>query len=196
MRGRWFADDRDLVKWSALVKIAERAHIASILQVTYRRTDELPTVRVDDVTTPVDPRVWTFFRDLRKIEGLGREIGMKITVLEDEFDSRQRGRYEAKVRETIVRMRPGAVLLFLDPDTGLQPLTASGAHVTREDVTNLWNVLQGGDALVIYQHARRDTTWRSAVAAELSRLCDGARISCASSTDIGKDVALFFTHKP
>lgn len=195
MRERWFADDRDLVKWSSLLYIARRHRLARIVQVAYIRTDEKPLVAIAGEEIAVDPAVWSFFRDLNRVTELGTTSGIPIEVIADPFDPRQRSAYASLVVTAIRAAHPEALLLFLDPDTGLQPARAGGVHVSHEEVQKYWSALRPGEVLALYQHARHDTTWATEVERELSALCEGAPVHVARSKEVGKDVALLFAQK-
>jgi len=195
MRERWFADDRDLVKWSSLLHVARRHALSRILQVAYVRRDEMPVVAISGEEIAVDPAVWSFFRDLSRVSELGTTAGIPIDVIDEPFDPRQRAGYASTVVGAIRGARPDPLLLFLDPDTGLQPARPGGVHVSHDEVRQYWKELQPGDILGLYQHARHDTTWASDVEAELSALCAGAPVQVARSGEIGKDVALLFITK-
>jgi hypothetical protein len=195
VKERWFADDRDLVKWSALLHFARAHALTRIIQVAYARADERPQVTIGEQTVAVDDAVWTFFRDLQRIRHLGATVGIPIEVIDDTFDPKNRAAYQQRMVDALAANRDGAVLLFLDPDTGLQPMKASAEHAARQEVQTCWHHLDAGDWLAIYQHARHDKSWLEDVRRELSALCDGAPIDLVRSADIGKDVALLFARK-
>ncbi len=194
MRERWFGDDRDLVKWSSLIHAGRQHGVSRILQVAYIRADEKPVVSVADKQTAVDATVWSFFRDLRRVRELGFATGIPIDIISDAFDPRLRTDYESIVVRAI-RAQLGTLLLYLDPDTGLQPRRANGCHVSRDEVQKYWSALRPGDVLALYQHARHNKTWIADVRSELSALCDDASVQVARSGDIGTDVALLFVKK-
>jgi len=196
MKERWFADDRDLVKWSALLHFARRHKLARILQVAYLRDDERPRVTIGDEDVAVDNAVWSFFRDVHRVHELGVATGIRIDVIADRFEPTQRGPYVDSVVATIRAAAADSMLLFLDPDTGLEPGRLGTVHVARDEVRRYWAVLRSGDWLSIYQHARHDTTWHADVPRELSALCGDATTKVARSADIGKDVMLLFVEKP
>lgn len=196
MRERWFADDRDLVKWATLAALAERHGLGSITQVAYRRASEtVPTIEIDGTATPVGPHVWKFFRHLARIRELGQDIGVAIDVVDEVFAPNQRKAYlDAVLHHLSGAARPR--LVFLDPDTGLQPDRPSAEHTTRDEVVACWAALRSGEWLVLYQHARRTKTWIDDVSGELRALCGEPPITLARSRDVGKDVVFFCARKP
>jgi hypothetical protein len=195
VKERWFADDRDLVKWSALLHFAREHSLTRIIQVAYARADERPQVTIGEHIVAVDDAVWTFFRDLQRIRQLGATVGIPIDVIDDTFDPKNRAAYQQRVVDVLAARSDAALLLFHDPDTGLQPTRASAEHVVREEVQACWRQLAMDDWLALYQHARHDKSWLEDVRRELSALCDGVPIGLVRSTEIGKDVALLFARK-
>lgn len=195
VKERWFADDRDLVKWSALLHFARAHSLARIIQVAYVRAEERPQVNMGDQTVAVDDAVWAFFRDLQRIRQLGATTGIPIDVIDHAFNPKSRTAYQQLVIDVLDANRNGSILLFLDPDTGLQPTQASAEHVARDELQAYWRRLYVDDWLAIYQHARHDKSWADDVRRELSALCDGVPVDVVRSTEIGKDVALLFARK-
>lgn len=197
MRDKWYGDNRDLVKWTTLVHIARACKLRSILQVPYWRPEseeELPRIVFSNSKIVVTREVWGFFRDIRKIVDLGDEVGISIGVIMDEFNPGERAVYLRCVRKHIAKVA-SPVLLFLDPDTGLQPKHVSAKHTTFEEVKDCWATLRPRDWLVLYQHARRQPGWEKPVEADLARLCNGARVKVARSEKIGKDVLFLCAEK-
>ena len=105
---------------------------------------------------------------------------MNIEVIVDEFSQSARTAYsEILSRHLKARERP--LLLFLDPDTGLEPEKPNVTHTTLAEVRCAWNDLMAGDWFVFYQHARRKKGWVKSVSAHLSKACGGAMIEVAHS---------------
>lgn len=195
MRARWFGDDRDIVKWTALLHLAREHSLSYIIQVGYFRADERPSVTVGDGQISIEDAVWSFFRDPSSISALGAATGIPIAVISAEFDPHHRDAYVEMVHERLRASRPGSVLLFLDPDTGLEPARAAAEHVSRSELRAYWQALKTGDWIALYQHARREKQWCERVCAELGELCGGADVHVAKSSEVGRDVALLFIEK-
>jgi hypothetical protein len=196
MRERWFADDRDLVKWATLMTLAEQHALRSITQVAYRRADDTqPAFEIDGVQHRIPSAVWTFFRDLSRIRSLGAEAGCAVDVVEEPFVWNRRREYIDAVLRHLSRA-PRPRLLFLDPDTGLQPGSASAEHTTRAEVTTYWGALDRDEWIVLYQHARRTRTWIDDVEAELRTLCSDGPVTRSRSREVGKDVVFYALRKP
>lgn len=159
MRDQWYGDNRDLVKWSALVHLARREAVSVIFHVAMYRPDHLQA----SLTTAhgkVDPpaEVIRHFRDLDDIQRLATATGLAIEVLKEPFTDR--AAYFMRLCERVRGQRDGPMLVLLDPDTGLAPETYGLEHVTSAEVAAVFEALRPGDVLVCYQHSRRQTDWR------------------------------------
>ncbi len=195
MREVWYSDNRDLVKWATLIHVARAHQVRSIVQVPYWRPESTrPHFVFQNTRTPVPDEVWSFFRDIRQVERLGKKCGIDVRVVIDQFSHGDRGAYAKAVKRHLDKSKHPA-LLFLDPDTGIEPKTASVKHTTREEIASHWGELKKREWLVLYQHARRERSWIESVTDQLSTLCVGSRIEVARSEEIGKDVAFFCVEK-
>ena len=159
MRDQWYGDNRDLVKWGALVHLARREAVCVILHVAMRRPGPAPA----SLTTAhgkVDPpaEVFRHFRDLDDIQRLAHVTGLAIEVLKEPFSDR--AAYFGRVCERVRARRGGPTLVLLDPDIGLAPEIPGPEHVTSAEVAAVFAALRPGDVLVCYQHARKQKDWR------------------------------------
>jgi hypothetical protein len=195
MRDWYFSDDRDLVKWGTLVHITEKYGLNTIIQVPYFRPEiKHPHFVFMDNSLPLPTKVWRFFRNIHDIKRLESTIKASIVVIGTEFNPKQRIAYISEVKIKISSAkRP--IVLFLDPDTGLQPNKCGPTHTATSDIQELWPLLTRGEWLVLYQHARRKTDWRESVAAKVSSLCENAAVHIVRSADVGKDVAFICVQK-
>ena len=159
MRDQWYGDNRDLVKWSALVHLARREAVSAILHVAMYRPDQ-PPAPLATAHGKVDPpaEVIRHFRDLNDIQRLAAATGLAIEVLKAPFTDR--AAYFGRVCDRVRAPRGGPILVLLDPDTGLAPETPGPEHVTSAEVAAVFEALRPGDLLVCYQHARRQKDWR------------------------------------
>ena len=80
-------------------------------------------------------------------------------------------------------------MVFLDPDTGLEPCSVNEKHTTKHEIHHIWCSLDPGEWLVLYQHARREPEWWSRIEREFSKLCGGAPVDMARSEKVGRDAA-------
>ena len=159
MRDQWYGDNRDLVKWSALVHLARREAVSAILHVAMYRPGQ-PPAPLATAHGKVDPpaEVIRHFRDLNDIQRLAAATGLAIEVLKAPFTDR--AAYFGRVCDRVRAPRGGPILVLLDPDTGLAPETPGPEHVTSAEVAAVFEALRPGDLLVCYQHARRQKDWR------------------------------------
>jgi hypothetical protein len=136
MQGLWYGDRRDRVKWGALAHLAGRYRLASILQVAYYRDGFGRLLKTDTGEHAISESVWKHFADLAAIERLSEALGVEVRVHVEPFDPRKRDEYLTGVLcAAEKRRRPR--LLFLDPDTGIEPgsLNEAGARLVERDHT-------------------------------------------------------------
>jgi hypothetical protein len=199
MQGLWYGDKRDRVKWGALVHLSNTKGIRCIVQVAYFRhgTDLKLQTEEGEVELPV--QVWNHFSNLRHIERLGEATGLKIIVLDQLFDPGNRFDYISMIclhLEEINKEINSRKIIFLDPDTGIEPEKSSGyEHVTRKDIEKIWKALSESDLLVIYQHADRTKKWMHDRRKRMSLACGGVDVEIISGEDIASDVAMLWCCK-
>ena len=159
MRDQWYGDNRDLVKWSALVHLAQREAVSVILHVAMYRPGPA-TAPLATAHGKVDPpaEVFRHFRDLDDIQRLAVVTGLAIEVVKEPFTDRTA--YFGRVCERVSAPRGGSMLVLLDPDVGLAPEIHGPEHVTSTEVAAVFAALRPGDLLVCYQHARKQKDWR------------------------------------
>jgi hypothetical protein len=92
---------------------------------------------------------------------------------------------------------PGIV--FLDPDTGLEPRFAGPEHVLEQELAEIWEVLRSEDIMVFYQHQtnRSGTPWIEPKKAQFERAL-GVRkgiSKLARAPGVAPDVAFFYIEK-
>lgn len=159
MRDRWYGDDRDVVKWSAVVHLARREAVADVLHAAlYRPEDEWPRLATARGPAALPDDVVRHFRSLDDLRRLAATAGLRIETVKEPFRDRH-----AYFRRVCARVRayPAPVLVLLDPDTGLAPDGGAGPqHVTSAEVAEVFAALPPGGLLVCYQHARRQKDWR------------------------------------
>ena len=197
MQERWYGDNRDLIKWSVLIHLADEHSISDIVQVAFLQPDDSrPTVSDGSASFQVPDDVWQHFRDLCGIERLGESSKVKIHVVREPFDHGNRDAYTRHVQRSLKKMRSKPKILFLDPDTGLQPQGLTARHVAKDELRVFWSSLDVGDALVLYQHARRTRSWCAEVRKEVSSLIGRVPVAAYRSNEVGRDVAFFVAAKP
>ena len=195
MRDKYYSDDRDLMKWATLAHIASEYGLQTILQVPYWRPEKVhPHFNFIGKRVAASSKVWTFFRNIHSITRLGPKIGLSIIVVEMEFKPDERDAYVSEVK-TKIRYARRPLVLFLDPDTGLQPTTCRPEHTAIKEIQALWPVLMPHEWLILYQHARHTSNWKESVAYQLSSLCGNTKAHVVGSDDVAKDVAFICIEK-
>ena len=195
MRTQWYGDNRDVVKWSALVHLARREQLSTILQVALFRPDgdatRLSTARGH---VPLPTEVCRHFRDVDDIQRLAASSGLRIEVLKTPFT--KRSSYFVDVVSRVRELAREPLVVFLDPDTGMAPQVPGLEHVTSDELRMTFDAMKPRDALVCYQHARRQKDWRG-----VTRRAFARALSVAShevevfESALAKDVVLFASVK-
>jgi len=93
-------------------------------------------------------------------------------------------------------------VVFLDPDTGLEPEKSKGdeKHVLNREAQTFWRALPGGTVFAFYQHKpnRSNDPWIEPKRAQLEAAIGiaASEIGVASGIKIANDVVLFYAVKP
>lgn len=197
MRDHWYGDNRDVVKWAALVHIAQRAQLSTILQVAlYRPTDEWPTLRSSHEEKEIElpAQVISHFRDLHDIQRLATHTGIRVEAFTVPF--RNRPAYFEDVRRRIESLGTAPLLVFLDPDTGVAPEIVGLEHVTGDEIRGVFDQMKSNDVLVCYQRARRQKDWRGDRRRAFTRALGVSSQDVERfDSDLSKDVVLFSAKK-
>ena len=195
MRDQWYGDNRDLVKWGVLLELARRFGLRHVLQVLYYRPSTYGRLEIDGQECDLPRAVVHHFRRATAVSAL--EGTAKVDVIEEPFDNRDQ--YLALLLNRIDSraIRPGIV--FLDPDTGLEPRVPGLEHVREDELRAIWGRLRAEDMLVIYQHQtnRKGLPWVDAKKSQCERAL-GVRpgtVKLAQAPAIAKDVAFFYVTK-
>jgi hypothetical protein len=195
MRDQWYGDNRDLLKWSALLHVAQRERLSTILQLALHRPDaEWPTLRSSQGKVPLPSRVVRHFRNLADIQRLAKDAGIKIDVFARPFQDRSA--YFEAARRCVESLKEDPLLVFFDPDTGLAPEIAGPEHVTAEEIHSVFHMMKQGDVLACYQRARRQKDWRGDRRRAFTRaLGVSSQEVEVFDSDLAKDVVLFSVRK-
>ncbi len=193
MRDEWYSDNRDLVKWGVLLKLAELYDIATILQVACYRSPRWESIEIDGTAYPLPQEVVSHFRDIKNIKVM-RSIA-RVRVLVDPFQGRDR--YLLRILMAI-RKLPKPAIIFLDPDTGLEPQgKAKLEHVREDELCEIWHALRRGDLLALYQHQIREDRWVEKKRTQFENAIGLEPGGCklAQGKEIAHDVAFLFSHR-
>ena len=195
MRDKWYADNRDLVKWGVLLTLAERYAATHILQVLYYRPTEWAQLELDGEQAPLPAAVIRHFRRVSAASEI--EASAPVEVVLDTFKNRDD--YHRLVIDRIRSRSTTPGIVFLDPDTGLEPQTPSLNHVLDSELAMLWAELKPGDVLVFYQHQtnKNDQPWivpkKEQFELAIGLLIGAAKL--ARSEHIARDVVFFYAQK-
>lgn len=198
MKDAYYADKRDLVKWSGIVHLCAINELTNVIQIAYYRHENLPEMSFDSKTKtiPIPREVFLHFRNIDDIRRLGDEIGLEVKVMKTPFDHNNRQQYLEEAIGEINRITDPKVV-FLDPDTGLAPAkSCQPEHVSKSEVTEIWKSLNQDDILVFYQHRFRSGRWVEIRKKELAEACEVGKGSVKTwSAKIASDVVLYFIKK-
>jgi hypothetical protein len=205
MRDRWYGDKRDIVKWGALLALARKRSIASVLQVALYRPDR-PSYKltIDGGTEPLPVEVVRHFCDIDQIQELSATAKVRLEVHKNLFQPRPefRGSREAfrksyfdGVAERIEKYAD-PVIVFLDPDTGIAPRSYDYKHVTSFEIQTVLRSMKAGDVLVFYQHARRgDRNWLNTKIEFSQAVGPHVPVDTITCKEIANDVAFFVVER-
>jgi hypothetical protein len=163
VKDKWYGDNRDLVKWGVLLKLASLYGASRIVQVAYYRPE---TIEIDGVRYPMPDAVMTHFsRSVMDIDRLnvGGSSSVQIEVVKSTLSSRDA--YMQEIQTALAKLvSPGPpCIFFLDPDTGLEPKNKPELeHVLESELAQIWDAMRGNDVLVFYQHKtdrKKGTSW-------------------------------------
>ena len=195
MRDKWYADNRDLVKWGVLLTLAERHAATHILQVLYYRPTEWAYLEVDGEDVPVPAAVIRHFRRTSAVLAINAPVPIKVVA--DTFENREE--YHRVVVDCIRRRSTTPGIVFLDPDTGLASRTPTLDHVLESELSTLWAELKAGDVLVFYQHQtnRNGQPWIPEKKEQFERAIGlpAGTAKLARAEKIAQDVVFFYARK-
>ena len=195
MRNQWYSDNRDLVKWAILLHLARQHETDTILQLAYLRPSTFGDVEIDGRKVRLPIEILDHFRRIGNIESL--QCGVSIQVLNVPFQDRKQ--YLASVIDFVGMSAGSKRVVFLDPDTGLQPKKPTLKHVLNGEAEAIWRELKKGDVFVLYQHQtnRNGQPWLEPKRRQLASALDlpHASVKCAQALSIARDVAFLYCVK-
>jgi hypothetical protein len=86
MRDSWYGDNRDLIKWGVLVRLADLFEARRVLQLAYYRPAVFGRLVIDGNEYDIPEEVIAHFRNLRTIGSLGSNV--RVTVFDPVFQDR------------------------------------------------------------------------------------------------------------
>ena len=196
MKDQWYADNRDLVKWSILIQLAKQNSINHILQVAYYRKSEFGNVTIDDLDLEIPEEVKNHFRNINNIKAVSDSI--TIDVFDKEL-TENRDAYLDQVILAIKEYDRKPTIIFLDPDTGLEPNRPNLNHVLNDEAKKIWRTLKSGDMIALYQHQtnKNGQPWiepkHEQFALALKEPVQNVKVAHGKS--IARDVVFFYAKK-
>jgi hypothetical protein len=195
MRDKWYGDNRDLVKWGVLLELSKRFKCSQILQVLYFRPGKWATIQIDGEEVSLAREIILHFRNTSSISTMGSNV--RIDVIADEFQNRNE--YHQVVSKKIQSRDSSPGIVFLDPDTGLEPMGRPGPeHVLDSELKVIWKLLRPQDVLVLYQHQtnRNGSDWINPKRRQFEKAIENPGVAgLAYGPQIARDVAFFFMRK-
>ena len=196
MRDKWYSDNRDLIKWSVLLLLARWHHADRILQIAFYNASEFDEVDIDGHRHRIPDEVIAHFRDIRNVSGLSKQP--RISVFDLRFGDRKS--YIQAVLSFLASFNQERCLVFLDPDTGLEPNgRADAKHVLNDNARVIWDALPAGWTYVLYQHKtnRAGKPWIDEKRFQFANAIGvpGKKVGIASGPKIAKDVVFFHVSK-
>ena len=195
MKDEWYGDKRDIVKWAVLLHLAKENGAQRIVQIAYYRPSKWAQILIDEKNKVIPNEVLQHFRNVSNITNMVSNPNIEIINLL----LKSRRSYFPEVLKAVEKYRDERKIIFLDPDTGLAPTNATLKHVLPSELNDIWQKMQGGDLLVLYQHktTRKRNHWiekkRKQFVAAFG-IADGAA-KIAYGPDIASDVVFFYCQK-
>jgi hypothetical protein len=195
MKDAWYSDKRDLVKWGTLLRLAEIRQSPAILQVAYYRPNSWPSIDIDGTNYELPEAVTAHFRRISNARTLC--VTPQIIVLDSLWTDRPLYLEQTKRQ---IRNLPSNSIVFLDPDTGLEPNGPHGfEHVLEDELQAVWDALRQHDLLVFYQHQtnRNGRPWEDEKKRqfEVALNLEPSDVKVAKGRGIARDVVFFFTER-
>ena len=195
MRDAWYADNRDLIKWGILLRLASILDVGRVLQLAFYRPGEFGRLDIDGEGYEIPEEVIAHFRNLRTIGGIGSKT--RVTVFDPLFQDR------AAHLQAVLALLPAFAhercIVFLDPDTGLESRKPSLDHVLASEAGAIWGAMKAGDVFAFYQHQtnRAGRPWVEPKRDQLGEALGvpTRAIKVARGPAITQDVVLFYTQK-
>lgn len=196
MRDQWYADKRDLIKWSALLLLAREAKADRVIQIALYNQSKYGDIDLDGQRHSVPEEVLAHFRDLRTVVGLTQNP--RISVFASPFLDRKA--YFRCALSFVASFANERCVVFLDPDTGLEPANGADAkHVLDQEAGEVWSALTAGTLFVFYQHKTNQSAepWIEPKREQLAKALGVAlsHVKIASGPGVAHDVVLYYATK-
>ncbi|HYA42424.1 MAG TPA: hypothetical protein VEF34_14045 [Syntrophobacteraceae bacterium] len=195
MQDVWFSDNRDLVKWSVLFRLAEQYHCRNILQIAYYRYRSWGTIQIDGRQVDLPKEVTDFFRNIRRVQEI--QSTYKVIVFCGDFQGRNN--YLNDTISFIHSFSEERCIVFLDPDTGLEPSSPNFKHVLDSEAKAIFDAMKRDDVFVFYQHQtnRSGQPWIEPKRQQLIHALgvQAGDVKIAQGEKIARDVVFYFLQR-
>lgn len=122
---------------------------------------------------------------------------MRVTVFDPVFQDR--AVHQQPVLAFLPAFAQERCIVFLDPDTGLEPRNPTLDHVLGSEAQAIWDVMKSGDVFAFYQHQtnRAGQPWIEPKRLQLAQAIGVPEqaLKIASGPDIAQDVVFFYVEK-
>lgn len=197
MQDWYYADHRDLLKWGVLVLLAHRHGLSRIVQIAYLRPSVFPKIDLAGQEKELPSEVRSHFRYINNINALWD--GISISVFDQFFEDRKA--YQEAAIRYLAKLASEPRLVFLDPDTGLEPNgQPTLKHVLETEAHAIWSELKAKEVFAFYQHKtnRNGNPWIEEKRTQLEKALKvkEGTVQIGKSIKIANDVVIFYATKP
>lgn len=197
MQDWYYADHRDLLKWGVLVLLARQHGLSRIVQIAYLRPSVFPNIDLGGHEKELPLEVRSHFRNVNNVTALRN--GISISVFDELFEDRKA--YEKAAIRYLAGLADKRRLVFLDPDTGLEPAGRPELkHILDKEACAIWSELKTDEVFAFYQHKTNKNAkpWIEEKRIQLQkalRVREGT-VQVGKSMRIANDVVIFYARKP
>jgi hypothetical protein len=202
MQDFWYADNKDLMKWGVLLRLAETYKAKCILQLAFNPRDKgFPprSLVIDGDKYDIPEEVVSHLRNMHTIGGVSRKV--RVTVFDPTFKEGERESHCRAARRLLEAFSQERCIVFLDPDTGLEPPNTRPklVHVLRSEALTVWDAMKDGDVFGLFQHGQPGAAgmWFEAKWRELAEALGmpTERVKTANGPLIAPNVVIFYVQK-
>lgn len=193
MRLRWVGDSRDYVKWDCVFGSAGGRFVFYV-----------PMLRWSVDPKCIHPQVHEHFDGRKGLDQFGELFPGRFAVFDfhgGEYSRSVADEYfQSVIRDLEGLQQSNDVLVFIDPDTGIQPGSGiKDEHLRSADLCSIFDALTAEGRLIVYQHASRVTGWKENL---LNRATEVLNIELTPAKNLyfderlAKDVCFLVLDKP
>jgi len=168
MKNEWYADDKDVLKWGALLHLAAQHSLNHLFYVaTFRGTwPQAPAMHVNGQPVALPTAAWNHFRTIKGVGGLTAVAQLQSTIIDRPFAWHNGFPNSAAAREDyfvsaaqMIAQHATPALVFVDPDNGIAPENPTWEHVLPAELTTLFASMSPKSILAVYQHCTHANEW-------------------------------------